>query len=38
MDALFVLLAIVVGLIGFDAAALGSGTDSRDPIGDDHAR
>jgi hypothetical protein len=38
MDALFILFAIVTGLIGLDIAAFGSGTDSRDGIGDDHAR
>ncbi len=38
MDALLILFVIVAGLVGLDVAALGAGADSRDPIGDDHAR
>ena len=38
MDALFALVAIIVGLVGLDLAALRWGADSREPIGDDHAR
>lgn len=38
MDALFVLIAVVAGLIGLDILALGYGADSRERIGDDHAR
>jgi hypothetical protein len=38
MDALTTLIAFVIALIGFDIAALWFGTDSRDRIGDDHAR
>ena len=38
MDALLMFLLIVAGLVGLDVAAIGVGVDSRDPIGDDHAR
>jgi len=38
MDALFILAAILVGLVGFDIAALCWGEDSRDSLADDHAR
>lgn len=38
MDALIALVAIVIGLVGLDVAALRWGVDSRDQIGDDHAR
>ena len=38
MDALITFAAIIVGLIGLDFAASLWGVDSRDTIGDDHAR
>jgi len=38
MDALITLAAILVALVGLDLAALSWGADSRDSIGDDHAR
>jgi hypothetical protein len=38
MEILTTLLAIVVALIGFDLAAVTWGADSRDQLGDDHAR
>jgi hypothetical protein len=38
MDALITFAAIIVGLIGLDLAAALWGVDSRDSIGDDHAR
>ena len=38
MDALITFAAIIVGLIGLDFAASRWGVDSRDTIGDDHAR
>jgi hypothetical protein len=38
MDAIATLIAIVAVLVGFDLAAVRWGVDSRDPIGDDHAR
>jgi nitrogen fixation-related uncharacterized protein len=38
MDALIILAAIFVGLVGFDVAALRWGVDSRDSYGDDHTR
>ncbi len=38
MDALIALVVILVALVGLDLAALKWGVDSRDPIGDDHAR
>ena len=38
MDALITLAAIIVGLIGLDVAASLWGVDSRETIGDDHAR
>jgi hypothetical protein len=38
MDALITFAAIIVSLIGLDFAAAIWGVDSRDTIGDDHAR
>ncbi len=38
MDAFTTLIAIVIALVGLDVAALWFGADSRDSIGDDHAR
>jgi hypothetical protein len=38
MDALIAIAAILVGLVGFDLAALRWGADSRDTMTDDHAR
>ena len=38
MDALFSFAAFFVGLIGLGLAAALWGVDSRDTIGDDHAR
>ena len=38
MDALITLVAILVGLVGLDLAALRWGVDSRDSIGDAHVR
>jgi phage-related minor tail protein len=38
MDALIAFVAIVVSLIGFDAAAVAWGADSRESMADDHAR
>jgi hypothetical protein len=38
MDVFASLIAIVVALIGIDVAAVRLGADSRDSIGDDHAR
>ena len=38
MDVLTTLIAVVIALVSFDVAALRLGTDSRDSIGDDHAR
>ena len=38
MDALIALVVILVALVGLDLAALNWGVDSREPIGDDHAR
>ena len=38
MDALATLIGIVIALVGLDIAALWFGADSRDSIGDDHAR
>jgi hypothetical protein len=38
MEAIFALMFIVAGLVGLDVAALRWGSDSRDPIGDDHTR
>jgi hypothetical protein len=38
MDIFAAVIAIVVAFIGFDVAAVRMGADSRDSIGDDHAR
>ena len=38
MEALTLLFAILASLVGFDFVATLWGTDSREPIGDDHAR
>jgi hypothetical protein len=38
MDVLTTLIAVVIALVGIDVAALRLGADSRDSIGDDHAR
>jgi hypothetical protein len=38
MEIFVSLIAIVIALVGFDVAAVRLGADSRDPIGDDHAR
>ena len=38
MEALIAIIALLVGLVGLDLAAMSWGTDSREPIGDDHAR
>jgi hypothetical protein len=38
MDIFAALIAVVVAFIGFDIAAVRLGVDSRESIGDDHAR
>lgn len=38
MDALIALVAMLVAFVGLDLAAVNWGADSRDSIGDDHAR
>ncbi len=38
MDALAALITIVAVIVGFDLAAVRFGADSRNSIGDDHAR
>ena len=38
METLFALFIIVVSLVGLDLASVAWGTDSREPIGDDHVR
>ena len=38
MDVLPALVVIVFGLLALDVAAISWGVDSRDSIGDDHAR
>ena len=38
MDAIMILAAILVGLIGLDVAALRWGVDTRESVADDHAR
>ena len=38
MDALIALVVILVALVGLDLAAVTWGVDSRESIGDDHAR
>ena len=38
MDALIALVVILMALVGLDLAAVTWGVDSRESIGDDHAR
>ena len=38
MDSLALLVLVMIGLLGFDVAALGFGVDSRDGPTDDHRR
>jgi hypothetical protein len=38
MESLLVILVAVVLLVALDVLAIRFGVDSRDPIGDDHAR
>jgi hypothetical protein len=38
MDLLFAVTLAVAALVTFDLAAVGWGVDSRDTVGDDHAR
>lgn len=38
METLSIILAIIVALVGLDVAAVTSGADSREAIGDQHAR
>jgi hypothetical protein len=38
MDIFTALIAVVIALVGIDVAAVRLGADSRDSIGDDHAR
>jgi hypothetical protein len=38
MDIFTALIAIVITLVGLDVAAVRLGADSRETIGDDHAR
>jgi hypothetical protein len=38
MEAIFALIVAIVALVGFDAAAIGWGVDSRPGMADDHAR
>jgi hypothetical protein len=38
MDTLTMILVVVVSLVGLDLAAIAFGADSREPVGDDHAR
>ena len=38
MDGLFLILVAAVLLVAFDVLAIRFGVDSRDSIGDDHAR
>jgi hypothetical protein len=38
MEAVTLILLIVVSLVGLDFAAIAWGADSREPVGDDHAR
>jgi len=38
MDALIIVAAILVGLVGFDIAAIQWGVDTRESMSDDHAR
>ncbi len=38
MEAIVAFALLVIGLIGFDAAAIAYGADSRDQMPDDHRR
>jgi hypothetical protein len=38
MELFAAVVAIVIAFVGFDVAAVRLGADSRDSIGDDHAR
>ena len=38
MEALLTVFIFIVSLVGLDLAAVTWGADSREPIGDDHAR
>jgi hypothetical protein len=38
MDLIFALIASIAGLIVVDIAAINFGSDSRDPVADDHRR
>jgi hypothetical protein len=38
MEVLTTLIAILVGIVAFDVVAMKLGVDSRESIGDDHAR
>jgi len=38
MDAVIMLIAILIGLVGLDVAALRWGVDSRESVADDHTR
>lgn len=38
MDALLTVFIFIVSLVGLDLAAVAWGADSREPMGDDHAR
>jgi nitrogen fixation-related uncharacterized protein len=38
MDAIIIVAAILVGLVGLDVAALHWGVDTRESVADDHAR
>lgn len=38
MEAMIIVIVIVASLVGLDLAAMTWGVDSREPVGDDHAR
>jgi nitrogen fixation-related uncharacterized protein len=38
MEALIIIIVIVASLVGLDLAAMSWGVDSRESVGDDHAR
>jgi nitrogen fixation-related uncharacterized protein len=38
MDAVLMLIAILIGLVGLDVAALRWGVDTRESVADDHTR
>ena len=38
MEALFALVVTILALVGLDLAAITWGVDSRESVGDDHAR